>query len=64
MKPIKTDLPFKISQASIAIVRGLPVFQCECCTEYLLEDSVTERVKEILTNVDATAEPEIIKYAA
>jgi hypothetical protein len=45
-------------------MKDLPVYQCGNCGEYLLEDSVLERVEEILQNIDAAAELEIIKYAA
>jgi len=64
MKAMKTDLPFKITQNTIVVVKGLPVLQCEGCTEYLLEDPVMERIEEILAKVDAAAELEAVKYAA
>ncbi len=64
MKSVITDLPFKIHESTIVILKGLPVFQCEGCTEYLLDDSVMQRVDEILKNVDTAAELEVIKYAA
>lgn len=64
LKAMKTDLPFKITQNTIVVVKGLPVLQCEGCTEYLLEDPVMERIEEILAKVDAAAELEVVKYAA
>jgi YgiT-type zinc finger domain-containing protein len=64
LKATKTDLPFKITQNTIVVVKGLPVLQCEGCTEYLLEDPVMERIEEILAKVDAAAELEVVKYAA
>jgi len=64
MKPLITDLPFKISESSIVIVKGLPVRQCENCREYLLDDQVMSRIEEILARVNAAAELEIIRYAA
>jgi YgiT-type zinc finger domain-containing protein len=48
MKSVVTDLPFKVHESTIVILKGLPVFQCEACTEYLLDDSVMQRVDEIL----------------
>lgn len=45
-------------------LKGLPVFQCDGCSEYLLEDRVLKRVEEILEKVDTGAELEVIKYAA
>ena len=64
LKPLITDLPFKISDATIVILKGLPVLQCENCSEYLLDDPVMGRVEEILERVNAAAELEIIRYAA
>jgi YgiT-type zinc finger domain-containing protein len=62
--PLVTDLPFKVSDTGIVILKGLPMSQCDNCSEYLLEDSVMSRVEGILQEVDAAAELEIIRYAA
>jgi YgiT-type zinc finger domain-containing protein len=59
-----TDLPFKVSDQTIVILKGLPVLQCNNCSEYVLDDSVMRRVEDILDRVDAAAELEIIRYAA
>jgi len=59
-----TDLPFKLSDTTIVILKGLPVLQCGNCREYLLEDVVMSRVEDILKKVDTTVEVEIIRYAA
>lgn len=64
MTPQVTDLPFKLNETSIVILKDLPVLQCEGCNEYLLEDSVMERVEEILRQVNSRAELEIIRFAA
>ncbi len=64
LEPVLTDLPFKVSETTIVILKGLPVMQCDNCTEYLLDDSVMGRVEEILKRVDTAAELEIIRYAA
>lgn len=60
----KTDLPFKLRDTSIVILKELPVMQCRNCPEYLIEDEVLRRLDEILTRVDKGAEVEIIRYAA
>jgi len=60
----KTDLPFKVSETSIVILKSLPVLQCSNCPEYLIEDGVLRRVDDILARVDNEAEVEIIRYAA
>jgi YgiT-type zinc finger domain-containing protein len=61
---ITTDLPFKVRELGIVIVKGLPVQQCGRCPQYLLEDAVLARVDEILRGVDAGSELEVIRYAA
>ena len=64
MKECITDLPFKVSNSLIVILKGLPVIQCSGCAEYLLADPVMAKVDEILEAVDPSAELEIIRYAA
>ena len=64
MSAIITDLPFKVSQKTIVILKEVPVLQCERCNEYLLEDPVMERVEAMINKVDEAAELEILKYAA
>lgn len=64
MEPVVTDLPFKVSDRTIVVLKGLPVLQCDNCSEYMLEDRVMARVDEILYRVDAAAELEVIRYAA
>jgi YgiT-type zinc finger domain-containing protein len=59
-----TDLPFKTGDRSIVILKALPVFQCEPCSEYSMDDPTFERVEEILAGVDSGAELEIIPFAA
>ena len=59
-----TDLPFKLGESSIVILKALPVFQCPHCNEYVMTDTVMARVEHILSSVDKTAELEIIRYAA
>jgi len=62
--PLVTDLPFKPSETSIVILKGVPVLQCDNCSDYLLEDSVMGRVEQLLAKVDSATEWEIIRYAA
>ena len=64
LSSLNTNLPFKISDSTIVILKGLPVFQCENCNEYLIQDHVMSRVEEILEKVSVDAELEIIRYAA
>ena len=64
MECLVTDLPFKVSESSIVILKGLPVLQCDNCSEYVLEDAVMARAEQILGKVDRSAELEIIHFAA
>ena len=64
MRPVKSDLPFKTTEQTIVILKGLPLLQCENCAQYLIEDAVLGRLDEILATVDGAAELEIIRYAA
>ena len=64
MKSMVTNLPFKINETTIVILKDLPVLQCNNCNEYLLDDPVMKRVDELLEKVDTAAELEVIRYAA
>ena len=64
LRSVVTDLPFKVSENSIVILKELPVWQCGNCQEYLIEDESMERVEVILDKVDKSAELEIVHYAA
>lgn len=59
-----TDLPFKISERTIVILKDLPVAQCDTCSEYVIADAVFAKVEALLSRVDASAELEVIPYAA
>jgi YgiT-type zinc finger domain-containing protein len=61
---VYSDLPFKVSEQTIVILKQLPVWQCANCAQYLLEDRVLHRIDEILAGVDQSAELEIIRFAA
>ncbi len=64
MKAINTDLPFKISEKAMVIIKEVPVIQCENCHEYLIEDASMEKVETILERANHGAELEIIRFAA
>ena len=63
MSPTTTDLPFKLAQQRIVIIKQLPVLQCTSCREYLIEDAAMARI-ETLLRADSTAELEVLLYAA
>lgn len=59
-----TDLPFKIGDTLIVIVRALPVLQCRQCGETELGNTAMTRVDDLLASVDRSAELEVVRYAA
>jgi YgiT-type zinc finger domain-containing protein len=64
LRPTRTDLPFKVSDRTIVIVKDLPVFQCERCSEYSMDDPTFARVEQLLARTDKAAELEIVPFAA
>ncbi len=64
MRATVTDLPFKLSDRSIVVIKSLPVLLCDNCTEYALEDPVMTIVERILDAVDDAAELSVVKFAA
>ena len=63
LRAVTTDLPFKVSERTIVILKNLPVAQCEGCTEYLIADAVFAKVEALLSKVDSSAELQIIPFA-
>jgi YgiT-type zinc finger domain-containing protein len=59
-----TNLPFKVDNSRIVIIKNLPVLQCRNCSEYLIEDAVMEKIDTILGDVDTTVELEVLSYVA
>ncbi|HZO29942.1 MAG TPA: YgiT-type zinc finger protein [Chloroflexota bacterium] len=60
----RTDLPFKVTETAIVILKDLPVLACGRCPEYLIEDDVLSRVDAILSRLDSSTELAVIRYAA
>lgn len=63
LQPRVTDLPFKIGDFSIVILKSLPVLQCGQCGDTELEQTTMSRVDQLLAGVDSSAELEVIRYA-
>jgi YgiT-type zinc finger domain-containing protein len=64
LRATTTDLPFKVTERTIVILKQLPVSQCEGCSEYLIADAVFAKVEALLSKADSSAELEIIPFAA
>jgi hypothetical protein len=61
MRLTTSDLPFKVTDQRIVILKSLPALQCENCAQYVMEDAVLGRVDEILATGDGAAELEVIR---
>ena len=59
-----TDLPFKIGDTAIVIVRALPVSQCRQCGETELENIAIAMADGLPAGVARSAELEVVRYAA
>jgi YgiT-type zinc finger domain-containing protein len=59
-----TDLPFKIGDSLIVILKALPVLQCRQCNETELEHQTMQPVEQVLAGVDRSSELEVIRFAA
>lgn len=64
LEAVITNLPFKVADDRIVIIKGLPVLQCANCSEYVIDDPVMEKVDGILSTVDTAVELEILSYVA
>ena len=64
LRATTTDLPFKVSEQTIVILKNLPVSQCDACGEYLIADPVFAKVEKLLAGVNTSVELEIIQFAA
>ncbi len=64
LQATRTDLPFKVSERTIVILKSLPVSQCGACREYLIADPVFAKVEKLLAGVNTSVELEIIQFAA
>jgi len=55
-----TALPFKVSETSIVLLKGLSVLECGACAEYLIKDAVMRQVDQILARVDRSIDFQIV----
>lgn len=64
MESIRTDLPFKIEDHRIIVIKGIPVEQCISCGEYELSDAVMEKLEMLFDSMDESSELEVRRFAA
>jgi len=58
-----TDLPFKIGDTSIVILKSLPVLECRQCGDTELERATRLRVDQLLAAVGGSVELKVVRYA-
>jgi YgiT-type zinc finger domain-containing protein len=64
LEPRVTDLPFKVGESSIVILKALPVHQCNQCGDSEFEHATMLKVEQLLARVDPASELEVIRFAA
>ena len=64
LRPTTSDLPFKVREHTIVILKNLPVLECTNCVQYLIADREFSRVEQMLAQVNGAAELEILRYVA
>ena len=64
MNQAHTDLPFKVARHAVIVVRGVPVFECQSCPEYLIADSAMERIEDVLAARSPATELEVVSFGA
>ena len=64
LRPTISDLPFKVREHTIVILKNLPVLECPNCGQYLIADHEFSRVEQMLAQVNGAAELEILRYVA
>ena len=64
LEPRVTDVPFKIGDSTIVILKGLPVLQCLQCNDTELDQATMVRVEQMLARVDVSSELEVVRFVA
>ena len=64
MESVRTDLPFKLEDHRIIVVKDIPVEQCTSCGEYELSDTVMEHLEMLFNSMDESSELEVRRFAA
>lgn len=61
----QTDLPFKLDNHQVLIVKSVPCHICDSCGEVLLSDSVLSNIDKVIAEVRASnTELEVVRFAA
>ncbi len=60
----RTDLPFKLEDNRIIVVKEIPAEVCVSCGEYELSDTVMEHLEILFDSMDESSELEVRRFAA
>ncbi len=58
------DLPFRLGDHSIAIIKSRPLLQCPQCGDTELETPTRQKVEQLLAGFDGASELEVIRFEA
>jgi YgiT-type zinc finger domain-containing protein len=64
MTRVVSDLPFRVNRSVMIILRDLPLMECSECGAYVFEESVMERVHEIVQRLKSPSHLDPVLYAA
>ena len=59
-----TDLPFKLGDTTIIVIRAVPVLACRGCPEYLVSDGDMRRIEQLLERRAMDEQLAVIQFAA
>lgn len=57
-----SDLPFRVDRSVMIILRDLPLLECSKCGAYALEETVMERVHEIVQKLRSPSHLDAVLY--
>lgn len=64
MRAVVSDFPFRVNRSVMIILRDLPLLECSECGAYALEETVMERVHEIVEKLRSPSHLDAVLYAA
>lgn len=63
MTRVVSELPFRVNQSVMIILRDLPLLECTECGAYAFEEKVMERVHEIVERLHCPSHLDAVLYA-
>lgn len=63
MTRVVSDLPFRVDRSVMIILKDLPLLECSECGAYALEETVMERVHEIVQKLRSPSHLDAVLFA-